>query len=241
MVKFIRYMKLYNRFFPYFLIIFVTVISTLILWSPFLFRQTSWFGLNIKESNFQYIYRHFDGPLYIIPAKTFYNFNHINPSEAGLINSLPSGEKYFAAHLPLYPLLIRVVKEFSIFGGYLKSMLIVNLLSTIALSLFFYYLLKKLKISNKPLILILAFLFLPRFLVVRSIGAPESLFMLLILFSVFFFEKENYLLAGLAGGLAAATKTPGVLLFFAYLFCIAEKYIKTKRFKIGRASCRERV
>lgn len=73
-------------------------------------------------------------------------------------------------------------------------------------------------------------LFLPRFLVVRSVGAPESLFILLILLSLYFFEKEKFWLAGLFGGLSAMTKTPGILLFPAYIFVIIESYVKSKIF-----------
>lgn len=54
----------------------------------------------------QYIYRNYDGPLYIVPAKTLYNPQMIK--ELGL--ELALSEKYFAAHLPLYPLLIRLLE-----------------------------------------------------------------------------------------------------------------------------------
>lgn len=170
----------------------------------------------------QYIYRNFDGPLYIIAAKTLYNPLAIE--KIGL--EVPLSPKYFAAHLPLYPILIRL---FSGVFGYLKSMIFVNLAATVALTLFFFFFLKKLKLTEKPLVLATIFLFLPKFLVVRSIGAPESLFLLFILTSLYFFEKENYLLAGLTGGLAAITKTPGILLFVAYGLALIERWLKTKK------------
>lgn len=170
----------------------------------------------------QYIYRNFDGPLYIIPAKTLYNPSAIE--KIGL--EVPLSTKYFAAHLPLYPILIRAVGGIL---GYLKAMIFINLSFSILLTLFFYFFLKKLKLTKKPWLLACIFLFLPKFLVVRSIGAPESLFMLLILLSLYFFEKEEYLLAGLTGGLSAMTKTPGILLFVAYGLVFLEKWIKTKK------------
>jgi len=108
---------------------------------------------------------------------------------------------------------------------YLKSMVGVNLLATIGLVLFFYYLLKKFKLTKNPMILASVMLFLPRFLVVRSAGAPESLFILLILLSLFFFESKKYWLAGLFGGMATMTKTPGILLFPAYAFVIFESFV----------------
>jgi Gpi18-like mannosyltransferase len=107
----------------------------------------------------------------------------------------------------------------------------VNLLSTIALVLFFYFLLKKFKLTKSPLILASLLLFLPRFLVVRSAGSPESLFMLLILLSLYFFEKEKYLLAGLLGGLATMTKSPGILLLGGYGLVFLEKWLKERKIR----------
>lgn len=207
---------------PYFILSIISVISTLILW---------------KIVGIETIYKNFDGVLYIIPAKTLYNFNEIEKinTEFGF-GELGLKPNYFTAHLPLYPLFIRFFAEiFNFFGGwfeklaYFKSMLFVNLISTIFLVCFFYFLLKKIRLTTKPLILSLIFLFLPRFLVVRSVGAPESLFILLILLSLYLFEEKKYFLSGIFGGLATATKTPGILLFGAYCLVFIEKMIKEKK------------
>jgi hypothetical protein len=213
-------MKLYSILRPYLLIIAVVLVSTIVVWLPFLLKSN---GLSFLD-----IYKHYDGPLYVIPAKTFYNPQAIE----NLHTELKLPVKYFAAHLPLYPVLIRTVKELiQLTGlrvnglGYLKSMIGVNILATIGLAVFFYYLLNKLKLTKKPMILVLVMLFLPRFLVVRSVGAPESLFILLILASLFFFEKNKFWLAGLFGGLATMTKAPGILLFPAYIFVLIESYV----------------
>ncbi len=170
----------------------------------------------------QYIYRNFDGPLYIIPAKTIYNPNLINKLEI----ELPIPDKYYAAHLPFYPLMIRL---FAPLFGYLKSMIFVNLLATIFLANFFYFFVKKLKLSKRPLVLAIVFLFIPKFLVVRSIGAPESIFILFILVSIYFFTQKNYWLAGVFGGLASTVKSPGILLFFSYSLSLIFDYLKTKK------------
>ena len=207
---------------PYFTVIGIVLISTLIFWAPFLFRATSWLGLSIPNSNFLYIYRHYDGPLYAVAAKTLYNPSQIER----FILDIGFDNKYFAAHLPLYPLLIRL---FAPIFNYSKSSIFVNILSTSILALFFYYLVKQFKLTKNPILLTSVFLMLPRFLIVRSIGAPESLFILLILLSLFFFEREKYLYAGLFGGLAAMTKTPGVLLFITYLLIFREKLFFERR------------
>lgn len=185
-------------------------------------------GLKIENSNFQYIYKQYDGPLYIIPAKTFYN-----PKEIIKLNkdsSIPQDPKYFAAHLPLYPLLIRLISP--IFG-YLKAMLGINLIFSAVLASLFYFILKQFKITQNPLLLSTIFLFLPRFLVIRTTGAPESLFIVCILASLYFFEKEKYFVASLLGSLAVMTKIPGILLFVAYGLTFIEKVFKSKKIQMS--------
>ena len=159
--------------------------------------------------------------LYVIASKTMYIPDLIEKVPLAVV--LPV--KYYAAHLPLYPLLIRV---FAPIFNYAKSMIFVNIAATIGLALFFYYLVRHFKLTRNPIVLTTVFLMLPRFLVIRSIGAPESLFLLLILLSLFYFEKEKYFLSGLFGGLATMTKTPGILLFVTYIFVLLEKYFRNR-------------
>lgn len=141
--------------------------------------------------------------------------------------------KYYAAHLPLYPMLVRI---FAPIFNYAKSMIFVNIGATTLLAVFFYFIISTFKLTKYPLILTAVFLMLPRFLIVRSIGAPESLFILLILSSLYFFEKESYLFAGLFGGLATITKTPGILLFIVYILVILERVTKSKHADNGRVN-----
>jgi hypothetical protein len=68
----------------------------------------------------------------------------------------------------------------------------------------------------------------PRFFVVRSVGSPEPLFLLLILLSVYAFLNKNFLLAGLWGALATATKSPGILLFISY-FATAVSHVRARK------------
>ncbi len=115
-------------------------------------------------------------------------------------------------------------------------MLLINLLSTVGLVTFFYFLIRRLNLSRQPLILAGILLFLPRFFVVRSVGAPESIFMLLVLLSLYFFEKKRIVIASLFGVVATLTKTPGVLLFVAYFLVFAEEFIKTKKIQASWVS-----
>ena len=66
---------------------------------------------------------------------------------------------------------------------------------------------------------------------VRSVGAPETLFIFFVLASLYFFESKKYILAGLFGVLSVMTKSPGVLLFIAYILCFVEMYIKDRKLK----------
>ena len=145
-----------SRIIPYCTLLLVVLTSTIIAWAPF-----------VMKGQFSTIYKHFDGPLYIIPAKTGYNpeiFKQINREP-----TLPQNPLYYAAHLPLYPFFI-YLGSFAV--GYLKSMLGITALSSIILAWFFYYILKKFNFTKHPLLLTSIFLLLPRLLVVRSVGSP---------------------------------------------------------------------
>lgn len=208
----------------YIYILLFVVFSSLIVWLPFI-QQLSFLGIHIPNTDTSFIYRNFDGLLYVVPAKTWYNTTFID----SLNIDIPLSSKYYAAHLPLYPATIAV---FAFVMGFIKSMIFSTLFSSVLLGWFFYYFVKKFQITARPLLLTFVFLMLPRLLVVRSIGSPESLFMLLILVSIFFFEKKKYLAAGIAGGLATMTKLPGVLLFPSYFLAFSYQYIKVKKFEM---------
>ena len=81
--------KLYIKFKPYVFLATIVLLSTFILWLPFLLKSNNWFGLKINNPGFQTIVQNFDGPLYVIPAKTLYNVDMISPKGEGLIVSLP--------------------------------------------------------------------------------------------------------------------------------------------------------
>lgn len=208
---------------PYLLIIAVVVISSFLLYLPFLTNTLQYLGFPETNLTMQRVYQNYDGVLYIVPAKAGYNAKSIE----NLRLEFPLPTEYYPAHLPLYPFLISV---FAPVIGFLKSMLFVSILGSIALGMFFYYFVSKLKLSVNPLYLTIVFLFLPRFFIVRSVGAPETFFLLFIVSSVYFFEKKNYFLAGLLGGLSAMTKSPGILLAGAYGLVALETLIKEKKF-----------
>ncbi|MDP3888563.1 MAG: hypothetical protein Q8Q24_00820 [bacterium] len=208
----------------------VTIVSTFAVWLPF------YFGLSNRMLT---VFANYDGPVYIVIAKTFYNKALIASSF-----SIPLPLEYYPAHLPLYPLLIRL---FDLILPTAWAMLSVTLVSTILAVCTFYLLIKKFKLSTSPFTLSLFFLFLPaRWLVVHSVGSPEPLFIFTILASLYFFKsafdkKQNnlfspfksvtfdFFLAGFFGALAIMTKTPGILLFISYLLFLCYNFLKTKQ------------
>lgn len=179
------------------LIIILTVfISTIAIW---------W------TAGFKTIYQNFDGPYYLVVAKSWYD-----KATIAKYFSFPIPLEYYAAHFPLYPIIIKFFSTLPLFNP-LRSMLIVNMIATMAAGITLFKIAKEKGWPN-PLFMALAFLFVwPRMWAVRVVGSPETLFILWILLSLRYFDLKKYWLAGLFGALATLTKSPGILLFPTFL------------------------
>lgn len=214
---------------PYLIIAVFTLLTTLILWLPFIFKLPNVGNIKLNGADFKRVEANWDGPLYIIVAKTFYDPTH------PIFTEPPLGlqANYYPAHLPLYPLTIKLLSSFF---SYPKAMLSSTIISSILLFCLFYYFVNKHKLSNHPLLLTSIFMLWPRLLVARSVGSPEPLFLLLIMTSVFLFAKKRYLFSSILGGLAVMTKTPGILLFPTYGAYFVYDYLKNKMFDMSRLS-----
>jgi len=200
------------------IVVGASTLATLLIWLPFLF--------GFKEGIIT-LFKNYDGPNYLIIAKSWYDKLYIARNF-----SLPIPLEYYAAHLPGYPLTISFLNVF--FPGP-WAMLISTLLATITASIIFYLFLYKFKLSENPLWLTIVFLVFPaRWAAVKAVGSPEPLFIFCLLASFYFFKSafdsvENnlfskkksvmldLLLAGIFGAIAQITKSPGVLLFLSYL------------------------
>lgn len=196
----------------------VIIVSTLLLWLPHIFKLQNFYSLNFTEG-FATIYRNFDGVNYIVIAKTLYN-----PSlMAGIPQSLPAN--YYAAHFPGFAVLIALLSPLL---GALKSMLFISVVFSVLSAWIFYALVKEFKLTPHPLMLTIIFSFLPvRWLVVRSIGSPEPMFIFFTITALYFFLKfestRKYffiLLTSLMASFAQFTRPPGILLFIALAFYI---------------------
>lgn len=214
-----------------FLLITATLLVTLLVWLPHILKLNSLFSLDFS-AGFNTIFRNYDGIEYVIIAKAFYFPDQI----AQLPQSLPAN--YFAAHFPGYSLLILA---FSPLLGFLKSMVFVSMLFTIASAIAFYFLVKDFKLTSQPLFLSLLFLVLPaRWLIIHSVGSSEPIFIFFTILTFYFFlkfeqtnepslrskelrfgflSKDNryseIILAGIFGALAQFTRPPGILIFGA--------------------------
>lgn len=213
---------LYKKLHPLLLIFLFTLASSFLVWLPFI-QQLSPLGVHISGTNTEFIYRHYDGLLYVIAAKSWYSPAAIRQ----LPLDTPLSPLYFAAHLPLYPALIRLTAQMGL--DYVKSMMLVTLLSSVILGWVFYAFIRSFQLSKRPLLLTVIFLMFPRLLVVRSIGAPEPLFMALIIGALWMWERRRYVLAGILGALAVTAKLPGVLLVPAFGLVVLENLRATKR------------
>ena len=187
----------------------ITLVPTLLIWAPFYFNIGKFWNIPLPKTGMATIVANYDGPLYLVVAKTLYN-----PDLIRLNYSFPIPLEYYAAHFPLYPLLIRL---FSVIAGYPYSMLLVSGLSAFTAIYFFYKFILDYTDKGNALFLTFIFAIFPaRWLISRSVGSADPLFVGSILASIYYFKKEKYFSSALWGIAAQLTKSPAILLFVAY-------------------------
>jgi len=191
----------------------ITIIPTLLIWLPFFAKIESFWTIPLGKDGMATIVANYDGPLYIVIAKSLYNTEIIKQ-----ITSFPLPVEYYAAHFPLFPLLIRLIAPLF---GFPYAMLLTTIFTSIFCIYFFYKLAKtKLNESQAKWLTFIFSIFPARWLITRSIGSPEPLFVGAIIASVYYFREKKYLLSGIMGMVAQLTKSPGILLFVAYIIAI---------------------
>lgn len=200
-------------------ILTITLLPTFALWVPFLLRLKSLWSIPLSQMGMGTIVANYDGPLYIVVAKTLYNVDAIKASY-----SFPLPVEYYAAHFPLFPLLIRL---FSPITGYPYSMLFVTLVFSFVAIYYFYLFIQDFVDKKQAMFVTLLFAVFPaRWLISRSVGSADVIFVSSILASVYHFRKRKYLPAGIWGAVAQLTKSAGILLFVAYAIYLAIPKIK---------------
>lgn len=204
------------------LIVVFSLVPTILIWLPFYIRLKTFWSIPLPQSGMATIVANYDGPLYLVAAKTLY--------DKGLIAAnyqFPLPTEYYAAHFPLFPLLIKLV---GIVTNYPYAMLIVTLASSVLAIFFFEKLISQYMNRNDALFLTFLFSIFPaRWLIVRSVGSADPLFVAGIIASIYFFKNKKFWLAGLWGAIATFTKSPGILLFAAYGIYYIIESIKNKK------------
>lgn len=193
---------------------YVSIICLLIIWKVLLFFIAIWsyevfplYSLNYLGGGFSnYISKY-----YIFPWANFDGEHFISIAYFGY-------QELQQAFFPLYPKLIALglffygrTLEMGAKVGYVISTI------TFPIALIFFYKLIKLDYSKKFALGVIVILFLyPASFYFNAIYS-ESLFLMLITLSFYFFRRERYLWASFFGFFASLTRVFGVLLFISFL------------------------
>lgn len=193
------------------IVVSVSLISILIFWMPFLLKTNTFWGINFGGHGMETIVSNFDGLNYIAIAKTSYDPILLTKQFAGFGNP----PIYYAAHFPLYPMLIQFF-DIALTGpqALLAATLISNGLLAAGLYIFFETILKDKKLATT--LSIVALFFPARMLSVRGVGTSEPLFMFFVLTSLAMAYKGKHWWGAILGSLAVLTRSPGIFLFGAY-------------------------
>ncbi|MCX6705771.1 MAG: hypothetical protein NTV24_01545 [Candidatus Woesebacteria bacterium] len=197
----------------------ISLIPTIFIWISFFVRVKNIWGIPLPQAGMATIVSNYDGPIYLVIAKSLYNPEFIKWNF-----QFPLPIEYYAAPFPLFPALIRV---FSVFIGFPYAMLFVTVTASVLATYFFYKFIRQYQNEANSLFLTLVFSVFPaRWLIVKSVGSAEPLLIAGVIASIYYFQNKKYSLAGLWGALAQLAKPPGILLFVAYLLAILVPAIK---------------
>lgn len=200
-------------------LLLLTLASILGFWLLFYLNIPKHFGY--PNTSLLTIFANYDGTNYLAISKCNYDLTCIRTHF-----SLPLPVEYYPAHFPGFPVLIKILDQFTT-GP--KAMLLANLLGSLVLCIYFYKFAQQHVNQKVALWLSVVFIFLPaRLFVLRLVGAPETWFIAAVLASLYHFEKRQYLFSALFLALAQFLKTPAILLFGAY-FLFLLKTCKTKK------------
>lgn len=166
--------------------------AQLLVWLPFAGRM-------------DVVVRHFDGPNYLVVAKTLYRPTEVNPLPGYIATP-----RYFAVHLPAYPLAVRAVAPVT---GWRWALLAATAIFGMASAVAFVLWISDAAPDVPWLPLLLAFLVLPpRSFLYRGLGATEAPMALFVLLALWARGRDRTGLAVAAAALASICRINGVLL-----------------------------
>ncbi|MBP9702307.1 hypothetical protein KBD69_01345 [Candidatus Woesebacteria bacterium] len=210
-----------REFRSYLLASLIALVSVLVIWSPFSLGVNQFWGIDFAGKSMLTIAQNYDAMNFLVVARSWYDPSIIEQDYSALVGE--RGTRYFAAHYPLYAMMIAFFDLF-MSGPYAiyASILTSNILIAAVLVYFF----KKFAPSSSMVIpLTILSLFLPpRILPLRAIGSNEFLCLALILISITFNRDKKHLASATAGSLAVLTRSPAILLFIAYITEIIWKH-----------------
>jgi 4-amino-4-deoxy-L-arabinose transferase-like glycosyltransferase len=169
-----------------------------------------------------YIFRNWDGPGYVVVAKTFYDVNLINKiNPFWFLNAV-----HYAYQFPLYPVFIRIFS----FMGYNQSMIFTSQLFSLFFVIALYYLVKIANPkANALAVALLAIFYTPRWFIVSHVGSTEPLFVFFITLFMICYLKKKYWLSALWVSLAQLSKPQGIVFFAGIsLFYLVEVIARKK-------------
>jgi Gpi18-like mannosyltransferase len=216
----------FTKFKHLFLLLGITLFSTLLFWGAFYFHIPSKIGMG--DVSMETIWANYDGPNYLAIAKCGYNRDCLRQNFA-----LPMPLEYYPAHFPGFPALIYIFDNLGLSGP--NAMLAVTLLSSLFLTIISYLFFNLFFSNNKSFILSFILLFFPaRLFILRQIGSPEPLFLASILASIYFFKNKKYFISALFVALTQSLKSPGIILFIAFGLHWLLTFIKTKQLNFAK-------
>lgn len=184
------------------------LISIFILWRLGLFF-VAWLGERIMTFSPRFPY----SDVYLIPSGlpgwlwSFANFDGVHYLT---IASHGYAAQFTQVFFPLYPLIINVIRTLSNINPIIIGLIISNVF--FFLSIFIFYKLLSLDYKKVTIKWILAtFITFPTSFYFGSIYT-ESFFFFLIISAFYFARKKRWLISGILGGLASATRLAGIFL-----------------------------
>lgn len=203
-----------REFRSYLLASLIALVSVLVIWSPFSLGVNQFWGIDFAGKSMLTIAQNYDAMNFLVVARSWYDPSIIEQDYSALVGE--RGTRYFAAHYPLYAMMIAF---FDLFMSGLYAIYASILTSNILIAAALVYFFKKFAPNSSMVIpLTILSLFLPpRILPLRAIGSNEFLCLALILISITFNRDKKHLASATAGSLAVLTRSPAILLFIAYI------------------------
>lgn len=210
----------FTKYRPQLLLLLITFLSSVLIY--FSFYKNIPQKLGFPATSLETVFANYDGPNYMIIAKCAYNKDCIAQNF-----SLPLPLEYYPAHLPGYPLLI---KYFSFFTNTPKALLLTSIFGSLLFTLTSFYFYRLFFKEKTAFCLAFFTIFFPaRLFVLRLVGAPETWFLSFILLSLIFYKRKNFWASAIFAALCQLFKSPGILLFGAYIIVAFIDYLKHKK------------